>query len=305
MRFGVPKGFFSETIIMALMGWDSLKCSLHIIWMGGISKKMELGFLLAFSFSKTPRPRRDPTKHAEVGRFCMPRTEKRGRTWTCRGEYESRLWLVSFPSSWTNTASRNFFRTLVKETMKWLCTSTGWMVRTRNFVNLPYMTVDLLMKFCCMSNHMWCHLLNHWAWTLGFDFLHRSRVLIWGRWVWYTPNEPRCGHLETAKAARVFLRKQERHNWSDLVFPTQTTSKLKITTLWWRGSNWPPRWREHHWLHMAGYNASLKTNGVMQFWRPGIPSIAASLLPEKTLLLSWKTHYEEQGFDPDLTHPNT
>jgi hypothetical protein len=43
----------------------------------------------------------------------------------------------------------------------------------------------------------------------------------------------------------------------------------------------------------------------MQFWRPGIPSIAASLLPEKTLLLSWKTHYEEQGFDPDLTHPNT
>ena len=91
---------------------------------------------------------------------------------------------------------------------------------------------------------------------------HRHWVLIWGRWVWYTPNEPRCGHLETAKAARFFLRKQERHNWSDLVFPTQTTSKLKITTLWWRGSNWPPRWREHHWLHMTGYNASLKTNGA-------------------------------------------
>ena len=193
--------------------------------------------------------------------------------------------------------------------MKWLCTSTGCLVRTRNFVNLPYMTVDLLMKFCCMSNHTWCHLLNHWTWTLGFDFLHRSRVLIWGRWVWYTPNEPRCGHLETAKAARVFLRKQERHNWSDLVFPTQTTSKLKITTLWRRGSNWPPRWREHYWLHMTGYNASLKTNGVSPRCSFSFDVQGYLRLPlpfsQKTLLLSWKMHYEEQGFDPDLTHPNT
>ena len=92
--------------------------------------------------------------------------------------------LIGFISIKLNTASRNSFRTLVKETMKWLCTSTGWMVRTRNFVNLPYMTVDLLMKFCCMSNHMWCHLLNHWAWTLGLDLgkmsvIYPERAKVW------------------------------------------------------------------------------------------------------------------------------